>query len=67
VILCLGEIASSIRQNTNVIFGLYYSLYEWFNPIYLSDKENGFKTQQFIKVKAAKLLDEIIIIIVHVS
>ncbi|KAK3743711.1 hypothetical protein QZH41_012395 [Actinostola sp. cb2023] len=56
----VGEIASSIRQNTNVIFGLYYSLYEWFNPIYLSDKENGFKTQQFIKDKIGPELHDIV-------
>ena len=30
-------------------FCLYYSLYEWFNPMYLHDKKEKFKTQEFIE------------------
>ena len=26
-------------------FGIYYSLFEWFNPLYLKDERNGFKTR----------------------
>jgi len=33
-----------------VRFGLYYSLFEWFNPHYLNDKANGFKTDEYIQV-----------------
>lgn len=29
-------------------YGLYHSLYEWFNPLYLKDKKSGFKTQEFV-------------------
>ena len=29
-------------------YGLYNSLFEWFNPLYLADKANGFKTQDFV-------------------
>lgn len=36
-------------------FGVYHSLYEWFNPLYLSDKNNGFKTQEFVAVSFATL------------
>lgn len=32
-------------------YGLYNSLYEWFNPLYLTDKKNGFKTQEFVMHK----------------
>lgn len=32
-------------------YGLYNSLYEWFHPLYLDDKKNGFKTQEFVKLK----------------
>ena len=46
----VGELANSIRKRTNVTFGLYHSLYEWFNPLYLDDKKSGFKTQNFVKV-----------------
>lgn len=46
----LGDLAKSIRSRTNVTFGLYHSLYEWFNPLYLEDKENDFKTQKYVEV-----------------
>ena len=26
-------------------FGIYYSLFEWFNPLYLKDERNGFETR----------------------
>merc|ERR1712050_338216 len=45
----VGELATAIRQWSNLRFGVYHSLYEWFNPVYLSDKKNGFKTQDFVR------------------
>ncbi len=43
----LAEIRSAFsrRHGDKVRFGLYYSLYEWFNPLYLRDKENQFATK----------------------
>ncbi len=32
------------------MFGLYHSMYEWFHPLYLEDKQNDFKTQYFPSV-----------------
>lgn len=32
-------------------FGLYHSLFEWFHPIYLEDKRNGFQTNEFVANK----------------
>ena len=46
----VGELANSIRKRTNITFGLYHSLFEWFNPLYLKDKSSGFKNQDFVKV-----------------
>ncbi len=46
----LGELATSIRNRTNIVFGLYYSLLEWFNPVFLKDKANNFTTQYFVDV-----------------
>ena len=46
----LGELASSIRKRTNVTFGLYFSLFEWFHPLYLKDKANKFQTQDYVDV-----------------
>ncbi|XP_070580011.1 alpha-L-fucosidase-like [Ptychodera flava] len=45
----VGALANSIRKNTSLKFGLYYSLFEWFHPLYLEDKKNGFQTQTYVK------------------
>ncbi|XP_043940761.1 tissue alpha-L-fucosidase-like [Protopterus annectens] len=37
----------AIRKR-KLYYGLYHSLFEWFNPAYLQDKRNGFKTQNFV-------------------
>lgn len=35
---------------SGVHFGIYHSLFEWFNPLYLRDKANNYTTQTFVKV-----------------
>ena len=47
----VGDLASAIRNNTDLHFGLYFSQFEWFNPLYLQDKANGFKTQTYVEVR----------------
>ncbi|XP_059614349.1 putative alpha-L-fucosidase [Phlebotomus argentipes] len=47
----LGELAHAIRSETKLRFGVYHSLYEWFNPLYLSDKESNFTKQEFVEHK----------------
>ena len=41
---------NATRKNTDLRFGLYHSMYEWFHPLYLADKKSGFKTQDFVNV-----------------
>ena len=42
----VGELATAFREKHPMIpFGLYYSLYEWFNPLYKRDEANDFKTR----------------------
>ena len=50
------ELAKAFRDaaEPQVKFGLYYSLYEWFNPHYLKDKANGFKTDEYVKVRGSR-------------
>ncbi|CAF4125437.1 unnamed protein product, partial [Rotaria sordida] len=43
----LGELANAIRNRTDIVFGLYHSMFEWFHPLYLTDKNNNFQTQFF--------------------
>ncbi|KAJ8297720.1 hypothetical protein KUTeg_024251 [Tegillarca granosa] len=46
----IGDLSKSVKKR-GLKFGLYYSLYEWFNPLYLEDKRNGFRTQTYIEKK----------------
>lgn len=48
-------------EDTNVTFGLYFSLYEWFNPWYKRDKRNKFKTQEFVEKKIRHQLKDIVL------
>ncbi len=57
----VGELASALRANTEVRFGLYHSQLEWFNPLYLSDKASGFKKQDFVKAKALPELVDLVV------
>ncbi len=33
----LGELATAVRKKEGMKFGFYYSLYEWYNPLWLKD------------------------------
>jgi alpha-L-fucosidase len=60
----LGELAVHVKAQISpqtkqlLKFGVYHSLYEWFNPMYLMDKANNFTTQTFVESKTlAELYD----------
>jgi alpha-L-fucosidase len=55
-----GELAKSIQAKTDLKFGVYHSLFEWFNPLYLQDLENNFTTQTFVKQKTIPELYELV-------
>lgn len=55
-----GELATAIRNYTNLKFGLYHSLYEWFNLLYLEDKKNNFTTKYFVDFKTGAELYELV-------
>jgi len=46
----LGELAREVRK-TEVKFGTYYSLYEWYNPLWLSDKKKFIEEHFLPQVK----------------
>ncbi len=56
----VGELANSIRKNTNITFGLYHSLFEWFNPMYLDDKASNWTKQDFVSSKTMPELYELV-------
>lgn len=58
----LGDLAEAIRNQTDLKFGLYHSLYEWFNPLYLQDKAANFQSQNFVRSKTMPELYELVTI-----
>ncbi|XP_071574064.1 alpha-L-fucosidase-like isoform X1 [Temnothorax nylanderi] len=56
----VGELAQAIRNETNITFGLYHSMYEWYNPLYVTDKLNNFTTDKFVTQKIIPELQELI-------
>lgn len=60
VCLSVGELAAAIRNNTDMVFGLYHSLFEWFHPLYLQDKANKWQTQKFVEVGIQHIQDIVI-------
>ncbi|XP_022808791.1 uncharacterized protein LOC111345779 [Stylophora pistillata] len=47
----VDELARAFRNlnDPHIKFGLYYSLLEWFNPRFLKDKANDFKTDEYVQ------------------
>ncbi|KAM6216952.1 tissue alpha-L-fucosidase [Rhynchocyon petersi] len=55
----VGELGTALRKR-NIHYGLYHSLLEWFHPLYLLDKKNGFKTQNFVNAKTMPELYDLV-------
>nr|CAB3247398.1 alpha-L-fucosidase-like [Phallusia mammillata] len=56
----VGDLADAIRGNTDLKYGLYYSLYEWFNPAFLSDKKSDFKSSEYINTKMVPEMTDLV-------
>ncbi|XP_007430575.1 tissue alpha-L-fucosidase [Python bivittatus] len=56
----VGELGDALRKR-NISYGLYHSLFEWFHPLYLLDKKNGFKSQFFVAGKTLPELYELVL------
>ncbi|XP_006883722.1 PREDICTED: tissue alpha-L-fucosidase [Elephantulus edwardii] len=55
----VGELGTAL-QSRDIRYGLYHSLLEWFHPLYLLDKKNGFKTQYFVNSKTMPELYDLV-------
>jgi alpha-L-fucosidase len=42
------DLAEAVRNNTDLHFGLYFSLYEWFNPLFNSDMLHLWLEQTYV-------------------
>lgn len=56
----VGELSTAIRKTTNLHYGVYHSLFEWFNPLFLRDKANNFTTQDYVFAKSMPELYELV-------
>ncbi|VUZ43798.1 unnamed protein product [Hymenolepis diminuta] len=57
----VGDLADAIRSKTNLRFGIYHSMFEWFNPLYLADKASGYKQQTFVNHKTMPELFDLVL------
>ncbi|XP_060534963.1 alpha-L-fucosidase-like [Cylas formicarius] len=55
----VGELGDAVRAE-NLEFGLYHSLYEWYNPMYLSDKASEFAERTFVEYKMLPEMYELV-------
>ena len=46
----VGDFANAVRNRSDLIFGLYHSMFEWFHPLYKYDRGNLFLTNEFARV-----------------
>ncbi|XP_041771172.1 putative alpha-L-fucosidase [Anopheles merus] len=56
----LGELANAVRATGQLTFGVYYSLFEWFNRLYLNDKLHVFMQREYVDGKVWPELQELV-------
>jgi alpha-L-fucosidase len=62
----LGEFARALKNSTShhtnerIKLGIYHSLYEWYNPLYISDKRNNYTTDDFVRQKTGLELYDLV-------
>ncbi|BFZ06651.1 hypothetical protein BsWGS_09691 [Bradybaena similaris] len=56
----VGDLAAAIRKYPNLRYGVYHSLFEWFNPLYLDDVKNQYQTKNFVFGKTLPELYELV-------
>ncbi|KAJ2938829.1 hypothetical protein O0L34_g18454 [Tuta absoluta] len=55
----VGDLARAIRKK-NLEFGVYHSLYEWFNPLYLNDRDKKFTSRNYVENKLRPDIEQLI-------
>ncbi|CAG0915545.1 unnamed protein product [Notodromas monacha] len=56
----VGEFMTAMRKKENLKAGVFYSLYEWFHPIYNIDKAIGFRTSFYPATKSVPELKDLV-------
>lgn len=55
----IKELSEAVREKS-LKFGIYYSLFEWFNRMYIDDKFHGFLQKNYVNHKMFPELQEIV-------
>ena len=55
----VGLVGDAVRKR-GLTFGVYHSLFEWFNPLWLKDHANNFTTDDFVKFKTLPELYDLV-------
>lgn len=55
----VGEFSAAMKKSS-LRLGLYHSLFEWFNPLYLADQSNNFTTTDYPDTKGTAELYELV-------
>ena len=62
----LGDLAVALKQatsphtNQTLKFGVYHSMFEWYNPAYVQDQKNNFTTHDFVTQKCMPALRDLV-------
>jgi alpha-L-fucosidase len=62
----LGELSMEVQATTSphtgkpIQFGVYHSLYEWFNPLYQIDKKSNYTKNEFVRTKTLPELYDLV-------
>ncbi|XP_054264736.1 alpha-L-fucosidase [Macrosteles quadrilineatus] len=56
----VGELRTAFENYTDIKFGLYHSLYEWYNPLYLADKARNFTNLGPVNFADSKIFPEMV-------
>lgn len=59
ILILIGDLTKAVRD-TGLRMGHYYSLLEWFHPLYMADKNNDFETKYFSESKAIPELTQLV-------
>jgi len=57
----ISELAQAVNANDGIRLGLYHSLLEWYNPMYVSDKDSGFVETDFVEKKIMPEMIELVL------
>ena len=56
----VGELEAAFKLDGRVRFGLYHSMFEWFNPMYDYDEANNFTSRDYVVAKMMPELMELV-------